>query len=122
MHDKLGKQIAVDVIRTLKSSQITTITSSTTETTIVTATASTFNDLYGLVLTNTSATVTQVDIRNTTGGTIIATFEVPANDTRGFMLPAGSGFSQTTVNTNWTAKCGTSVASLIVTCLYAQNT
>lgn len=122
MHDKLGKQVVVSAIRTLKSSQRTTITSSTAETTIVTSIAATFNDLYGLVLTNTSATVTQVDIRNTTGGTIICSFEVPANDTRGFMLPCDSGLSQTSGATNWTAQCGTSVASLIVTALYVQNT
>jgi len=122
MASKHGKLVTIDAIRELKSSQRTVITSSTAETTIVTAAASTFNDLFKLTLTNTSATATQVDIRDTTGGTIIDSYMVPAGDTRGFTLPAGSGFSQTTVNTNWTAQCGTSVASLIVTANFVKTT
>lgn len=121
MFDKLGKQVAVGAIRTLKLSQRTVITASTSETTIVTATASTFNDLYGLVLANTGATATAVDIRDTTAGTIITTFQVPAGETRGFMLSVDSGYSQTTVNTNWTAQCSASTSSLVVTAMFVRN-
>lgn len=122
MHDKLGKLVSICAVRVLKGSQKTTITASTSETTIVTQLASTFLDLYGLILANTGATTTKVDIRDTTGGSVIATFEVPAGDMRGFMLPADSGLAQTTVNTNWTAQCGSSTSSLEVTAMFVKNT
>lgn len=119
--DKLGKQIVVGAIRDLKGMQATTITSSTTETTIVTAVASTFLDLYGLVITNTSATVTKVTIKDSTAGTTRAVFEIPATETRGFMVPVDSALPQATVNTAWTATCGTSVASVEIAAYYVKN-
>lgn len=122
MHDKLGKLIAVSAVRDLKGIQNTTITSSTSETTIVTAVASTFLDLYGLVLANKSATATLVTIKDATAGTTRAIIHVPAGDTRGFMLDPGAAIPQATVNNNWTATCGTSVDSLYVTALYVKNT
>lgn len=119
--DKLGKQITVGAIRELKGLQKTTITTSTGETTIVSAVASTYLDLYGLILANTSATIVTVTIRDTTGGSAIAIIEVPANDTRGFMLPVDSAIPQTTVNTNWTAQGDASITSLEITALYVKN-
>lgn len=121
LHDKLGKQVVVNSIRDLKGRQSTTLTSTTTETTIVTATAAVFNDLYGLVITNTSATATAVTIRDVTAGSPVATFNIPAGDTRGFMLPESGAWKQTTVNTAWTAQCGTSVASVFITALFVAN-
>lgn len=120
--DKLGKQIVVGAIRELKGVQKTTITTSVAETTIVTAVASTFLDLYGLILANTSATIVTVTIRDTTGGSAIAIIEVPANDTRGFMLPVDTAIPQTTANTNWTAQGDASITSLEVTAFYVKNT
>ena len=119
--DKLGKQIVVGAIRDLKGVQNTTITSSTSETTIVTAVASTFLDLYGLIIANTSATACEVTIKDATAGTTRCSFEVPATDTRGFMVPVDSGIPQAAVNNNWTATCGTSVASIKITALYVKN-
>lgn len=119
--DKLGKQVVVGSIRELKGRQVTTITSSTAEATIVTAAASTFHDLYGLVLSNTSATATEVTVRDATAGGTISSFMVPAGETRGFMLTESAAWPQATVNNNWTATCGTSVASLKVTALYIKN-
>lgn len=120
--DKFGRTIVQNSIRALRSVQKTTITSSTTETTIVTAGgAGVFLDLYGLILTNTSATATKVTIKDATAGTTRAIFQVPAGETRGYMLPAGDGIPQATANNNWTATCGTSVASLEVTALYVQE-
>lgn len=121
LHDKLGKQVVVGALRDLKGVQQTTITSSTSETTIVTAVASTFLDLYGLIITNTSATVTKVTIKDSTAGTTRAVIEVPATETRGFMLSPDAGINQATVNNNWTATCGTSVASVEITALYVKN-
>jgi hypothetical protein len=119
--DKLGKQIVAGSIRELKGIQQTTITSSTSETTIVTAVASTFLDVYGLIITNTSATPTKVTIKDATAGTTRAVYFVPANDTRGMMLPESGAMPQAAVNNNWTATCGTSVASIEITALYVKN-
>lgn len=120
-YDKLGKQVVVGSIRDLKGRQTTTITASTSETTIVTAVASTFLDIYGLVLANSGATATTVQLRDSTAGTVLGTFYVPAGDTRGFMLPESAALAQTTVNNNWTAQCGSSTSSMIVTALYVKN-
>lgn len=121
-HDKLGKLIAVSAIRDLKAMQSTTITASTSETTIVTAIASTFCDLYGLVLANSSATATSVTIKDSTTGTTRAVIYVPAGETRGFMMDAGSALPQATVNTNWTATSSASITSLFVSAYYVKNT
>ncbi len=120
--DKLGKQITVGAIRVLKGDQQTSISASTSETTIVTNVASTFLDLYGLILANTGATTTKVTIRDDTGGTIRAVIEVPTLETRGFMLPVDSGFNQAVVNKPWTAQCGSSTTALEVTALFVKNT
>jgi hypothetical protein len=120
--DKTGALITRCAIRDLKGVQNTTITSSTAETTIVTAPgANIFADLYGLILANTSASATQVTIKDSTGGTTRAVFEVPAGDTRGFMLPADSGIPQSGANANWTATSASSIVSLFVTALYVLN-
>lgn len=120
--DKLGKQVVVGSIRDLKANQLTTITSSVAETTIVTGVASVFLDLYGLIITNSSTTVCKVTIKDATAGTTRAVFVVPANDTRGFMLPESGAMKQSTVNNNWTATCGTSVADIVITAMTVQNT
>ncbi len=121
LYDKLGKAVAVDCLRELKSQQKTTITSSTAETTIVTADATNFLDLYGLFLANTSATACNVTIKDATSGTTRAIIAVPAGDTRGFLMGAGSAIPQATANNNWTATCSASVASMEVTALFVKN-
>lgn len=108
-------------IRDLKGVQNTTIANSTSETTIVTAVASTFLDLYGLILANSSATATRVDIKDATSGTTRAQVYVPAGDTRGFMLPESGAIPQATVNNNWTATCSAAVGTLYVSALYVKN-
>jgi hypothetical protein len=119
--DKLGKQVVVNSIRDLKGVQKTTITSSTAETTIVTAVASTFLDLYGLIISNTSTTKTSVTIKDATSGTTRAIIRVPADDVRGFMLTESAAIIQATVNNNWTATCADSVASIEITALFVKN-
>jgi hypothetical protein len=120
--DKLGKLIAVGSIRDLKGRQATTLTSTTTETTIVTAgAAGVFNDVYGLIIANTSATTCTVTIRDVTAAGTPISFQVPPNDTRGFMLPEGAALKQGTAASAWTATCGTSVASIQVTALFVAN-
>lgn len=121
LHDKLGKQVVVGSVRDLKANQVTTITASTAETTIVTAVASTFLDMYGLIITNTSATAVNVAIKDATAGTTRFNIAVPAADTRGFMLPEGGAIKQAVVNNNWTATSSGSVTSLVITALTVQN-
>jgi hypothetical protein len=124
MGSKLGKTVTIDgAPRELKSSQKTTISASTNETTIITAgAAGVFNDVYGLILANTGATTTKVDIRDATAGTIIATVEVPTLETRGFMLSSGSALAQNTAANNWTAQCAASTTAMEVTALYIKTT
>jgi hypothetical protein len=107
--------------RGLKDQQKTTITSSTSETTIVTAVASVFMDLHGLVITNTSATACNVTIKDATAGTTRFIFAVPAASTVGFMLPSSDAHKQAVVNNNWTATCSASVASIEITALTVRR-
>jgi hypothetical protein len=100
--------------------QRTALTGSTSETTIVTAGGSgVFNDLYGLIITNTSASdVASVTIRDATAGTARFFLAVKAGASVGFTLEAASAVPQTSSNANWTAQSGTSVSSLQITALY----
>lgn len=117
--DKLGRQVTVlNQVRDLVTNQTTTI-SNTTETTIFTAVASTFLDLTLLVITNSSATGTTVTIRDTTGGSAVAIFDVGPKG--GIVVPFAVPFKQTSVNTNWTAQSGTSVSSLHIFVQAANN-
>lgn len=121
MVDKFGRQVVLpngmrDLV--LPMTQLT-LTSTTTETSLIAAVASTFNDIISLVVINTSATATQVDFRDSTAGTIRLSLYIPAGDTRGISLT--TPLPQNAVNTAWTAKCGTSVASIIITGTYVTN-
>lgn len=120
--DKLGKQVVVGSVRDLKVNQITTITASTAETTVVTAVASTFLDVYGVIVSNTSATLVNIAFKDSTAGTTQFNLSVPANDTRGFTLPESAAIKQGTVNNNWTATSSASVSSLVITMLAVKNT
>ncbi len=117
--DKYGRQLVTAVPRDLKGSQNTTITASTAETTIVAAGASgVFNDLYALVLTNTSATDVVVTIRDATAGTTRFVFAVKAGQTGGIALPAADAHKQAVAANNWTAQCSGSVSSLVITAMF----
>lgn len=121
LSDKLGKQVVAGSIRDLKGDAALTLTSTTTETSLIAAVASTFIDLYGLIVANISATATEVVFRDVTAGTARFSIMVPAGETRGFMLPESAAYKQATVNTAWTAQCGTSVASIKISALYVKN-
>ncbi len=121
LFDKVGKQVVVGSIRDLKGIQQTAIGNTTSETTIVSAVASTFLDLYGVILANSSVTATNVTIKDATSGTTRAVIYVPGNDTRGFMLPESGAIPQAAVNNNWTATCSAAVGTLFATALYVKN-
>jgi hypothetical protein len=119
--DLFGRQVVLpfgqrDIV--LPMTQLT-LTASTSETSLITAVASTFLDLISLVVINTSAIATQVDFRDSTGGTIRLSLYVPAGDMRGVVF--STPFPQAAVNTAWTAKCTTSVSSIIITGSYITN-
>lgn len=119
--DTAGVVMVAGAPRLLKGTFQVQISASTAETTILAATASTFHDLYGLILANTGATTTKVSIRDTTAGTVRMIIEVPTLETRGFMLPVDSAIAQAGVNTIWTAQCGSSTTALEVTGLYVSR-
>lgn len=121
MSDKFGRSVVIpqgtrDIVNPITK---LILTASTTETTLISAVASTFNDLLSLIVINTSATATQVDFRDSTAGTIRASIYVPAGDTRGVVFQ--TPMPQAAVNTAWTAQCGTSVSSVIITGQYIAN-
>lgn len=122
MSNKYGEVVTIHAIREMRANQVTTITASTAETTIVTAVASFMLDLYGLIVTNTSATAVNVAIKDATAGTTRLNIAVPAGETRGYMLPASDGIKQATANNNWTATVSASVTSVIITALTKQTT
>jgi hypothetical protein len=120
MLDKYGRPVVLtNSIRDLVGSQTTTISASTAETTIVTAAASVFNDLTTIIVSNTSATATRVDFRDTTAGSVIFQLFVPASDTRGVAF--STPLPQTSVDTNWTATCITSITDLRITAQFIKN-
>ena len=120
--DKLGKQVVVGSVRDLKGNQLTTITT-TTPTTIVPAGGTlVFNDLYGLVISNTSATATTITIKDSSGGTDRFILIAPAGELRGFMLPESAAHKQSGSNAVWTATCSAGVSSIHITSFFVANT
>jgi hypothetical protein len=100
-------------VRDLQGTQTTTIAASGTETTIVTAgAAGVFNDLCTLVITGQSTAATVWTLRNTTGGTPIASFNVPVGSTAlPFVVNFDPPLAQTTAATNWTIQAGTGTST-----------
>lgn len=119
--DVKGHVLTANAPRLLKVQQQTTITSSTAETTVLTAVASTFLDVYGIIVANSSASATKVTFKDATAGTTRIVMEIPAGDQRGFMLPMDGAYPQAAINNNWTATCGTSVASIDITMFAVKN-
>ncbi|HKX72669.1 MAG TPA: hypothetical protein VJM32_01505 [Candidatus Saccharimonadales bacterium] len=122
MADKLGKLVTVGSVRDLKVNQTTTITASTSETTVLTAVASTFLDVYGVLVANTSASAVSVAFKDATAGTTRFTMQIPAGDQREIMLPESAAITQAAINNNWTATVSTSVTSVVITMLAVRNT
>ena len=120
MYDKTGKQIATGALREMKGKQYTTITTNTSTTVVTGGAAGTFNDVYAIVVTNTSATATSITFND--GAANQLTLACPAGDTRGFTVPVDSAIPQTNAAGAWTATAATAVTSLLVTMLFVVNT
>lgn len=117
--DKYGRVVTIaETIRDLKTN-ITPITLSTgAETTLIGQVSSTFLDITGIIVNNTSTTAVRVDFRDSTGGTIQFFIECPAQDTRGF---SNMFFKQTTSNNNWTAQLSSAVTDVRISGTYVSN-
>jgi hypothetical protein len=116
--DKQGRLITVGSSRLLKDTGGNTFTATTASQTIIPAVATTFCDLYGIIIENTSLTGTEVLISD---GTVVFPIYAPPQDTRGFMMSVDSAIPATTAGVAWTANCVTSVSSIKITTLYALN-
>jgi hypothetical protein len=121
--DKSGKQIVNSALRSLKGITLTAISCSATETNITpSSTGGNFIDLYGLVIANqSSANVQTVTIKDSSGGTARSIFQVPANETRGFMGPVDAAWVQSASSQAWTATASNSSGALQITTLYVTN-
>lgn len=121
--DNMGREIyAVANDRTRIKTSTITLSASTTETTLISGTPGMYNDLLALVIINTSAsTNTRVDIRDTTGGTVIFPLQsVGGSVPVGFSL-GGVVLPQGTAGASWTAQCGTSTTDVRILAIYSVN-
>ena len=121
LFDILGKQIIAGSIRSLKAQFNSNLVATTSEVTLLPAISSVFMDIYGCILANQSASACSVSLKDSTGGTTRIFFEVPAGDTRGFMLPESGGFPQTAQNNSWTVTLGAAISTMTVSILYIKN-
>lgn len=85
--DDLGRQVFTPMqVRDLRATAFATLNSNS-ETTLISGIASTFLDLVWIKFSNTSSGAITVDLRNGTGGTIVDTWEIPANGVVGAKMP-----------------------------------
>lgn len=93
----------------------------TTETSLIAEAASTFHDLVWLFLSNSSATQTVVEIRDSSTGTVRLRVTLAASG-GGAQIALPIQLKQAAVNTAWTAKCLTGVSSVYVTAIAIKST
>jgi hypothetical protein len=105
--DKAGRQLAVlEGPRELKTRGNVTLTTTTETTLIAAGGASVFHDMILLTVTSSDqVNLLRLDIRDTTGGTVIWSLHLNAGlGAVGFVVPIPSSLPQTTANTNWTVQ------------------
>jgi hypothetical protein len=113
--DRMGRMFTMPGgSREAVTSATATFTASTTEATVLAAGgAGVFHDVVLIVVANTSAaTATRVDIRATTGGTVIASVNVVGGATA--VLPFSVPLSQPAADAAWTAQCSVSTTDVRV--------
>lgn len=119
--DKSGRLVSVPFQPRELAVQSAVITLTTgAEILLIAAIAATFLDLVGIKIINTSATPVRLDVRDATAGTVVDTWEVPANSTVGQSFP--SPFKQTTLNNNWTVQLAAGVTDVRVVAQFVLNT
>lgn len=78
--DLLGRAIVVGPCdRAARIRSVTTITDGSSTSGIAAAGSGLYNEIFDIVIANTSATAVTVDLRDGTAGSVLATFPVPAN-------------------------------------------
>ncbi|RTK93048.1 hypothetical protein EKI60_06440 [Candidatus Saccharibacteria bacterium] len=111
----------VPLARANKGVQQTTLTT-TASTTVISSASSIYLDVYGCIITNTSATATVVTVKDSAAGGVRYVIAVPAGDTRGFMLPTDAAMLQAAATQNWVAYLTPAVSNVEMTMLYTKNT
>ena len=121
--DKYGRQIVRTNPRENIVGATITINASTSATDLFAVGGSgVYLDLCFVLVTNTSATATEVALKDAAAGTTRITLSVPANDTRGYVLAGDMGWPQATANNKWTATLADSIASDIhISALAVKN-
>lgn len=69
-----------------------------------------FLDLLAVVAVNTSASGVRVDLRDSRGGAVVASVQIPAGETRGFVLKRAR--PQISSNAPWTAQLASAVTDV----------
>jgi hypothetical protein len=118
--DRFGRVVtAHGYNRNTITRQNATMTNSTAETTLLTAGgAGVFLDVVALIMTNASATDTRLDFRDSTGGSVLFSVQVPTKTSFLYSLP--QPLKQATANNNWTVQSSASVNSVSVTAIAHQ--
>lgn len=122
-YDDVGRQVMTlhqvrDLILTASAS-----TATLAEETLLAGTAGVFNDLIELTCANNSGAAVRISIRETTGGPIVKTIDIPANNTvsRDFPVP----IPQSVAATAWTIQNAgsgdTSGTVVAVSALFIRN-
>ncbi len=117
--DLAGRQVVTFSDRALTANFVGDI-ATTTEETMITQTASIFNDLTSLVLTNSNTTTDAVVfLRDTTGGSTVWQHNIPARG--GIVVNFNPPMKQTTVNTNWTIDLVGNTSTVYYSGTYVQR-
>ena len=118
---KTGQMIAsIGTVREFQNTLKAVTVSTTTETTLIAAVATYFQDIYGLTVSNTSiTTATRVDIRDTTAGTVVESFWLPAATT--LRLNYDVPLKQSAINTNWTVQLSVATTDVRISACYTIN-
>lgn len=98
--DKVGRIVNTPVqVRALRATAFATLNTNS-ETTLLAGASGVFHDLTWIKFSNTSSGAVTIDLRNATGGTIVDTWEVPANGVTGVSMPVP--WPQDEAATPWT--------------------
>jgi len=116
--DKASRLVVTNSIRTAKLVQITAALTTSSATVVAAGGANIFNDIYGIIITNTSATSTYVTLVDNANSYV---FAAPANDTRGISFTTDSAIPQSVSNTAWTATIASGSATVSIAIMYVQN-
>jgi len=121
--DQFGRLITRSVPRELIVPVTTLINNSTSAVDLFAAGGSgILLDLYFVLITNTSATATEIAFKDAAAGTTRFTLSAPANDSRGYVIGSDAGWPQAVANNKWTITAADLIASDIhVSALAAKN-